>query len=332
MALPTAAIGPSVVAGQSVDSPVVRGAALSPMSGPVVSVPNAAALPQNGGQITVYTVHDGDTLSEIADMFGVSGATITSVNDLPAKPKLHAGETLVILPMSGYQHSVVKGETLGSISKTTGVPAGDIAYANDLDPAAMLSVGTLLVIPDTDFNTAPTISAKAQSLPTQAATPKAFAKMQSTVLTQGDTDITVHPIKDTSKRDIGSALLRPVSIAVGKVSQGAHGWDGSAVDIAAPLGTPIVAAADGVVLLARSEGYNDGYGQYVIVMSTIDGHQVETLYAHMSKILVSSGSTVSRGQQIGLVGKSGDATGYHVHFEVRGAQNPIAVDPNYTGE
>ena len=147
-----------------------------------------------------------------------------------------------------------------------------------------------------------------------------------------DASITVHPIKDTSKRDLGNAILRPVALASSIETQGAHGYNGDAVDLAAPAGTPIVASLDGTVLLAQTGGYNDGYGDYVIIMSEVGGHEVETLYAHMSKVIAVAATTVTRGETIGFVGMTGDATGDHVHFEVRGAQNPLALDPNYTGE
>ncbi len=82
------------------------------------------------------------------------------------------------------------------------------------------------------------------------------------------------------------------------------------VDFAAKMGTPIYAAADGVIKLAR---HNGGYGNCVFI-----DHQYgfETRYGHMQKILVRAGQRVKRGEKIGLVGKSGIATAPHLHFEV----------------
>ncbi len=92
------------------------------------------------------------------------------------------------------------------------------------------------------------------------------------------------------------------------------------IDMAAPCGTPILAAASGVVEQAGNH-YN-GYGKMVIIRHT-DGR--ETFYAHMNDIYVSVGDIVTQGEVIGEVGSTGDSTGYHIHFEVR--VNGVAQDP-----
>ncbi len=83
------------------------------------------------------------------------------------------------------------------------------------------------------------------------------------------------------------------------------------VDIAAPRGTPIVATADGVVARA---GWNKGYG---LAVEIDHGNGISTYYAHCSKIVVSPGTKVHRGEVIAYMGSSGKATGPHVHYEVR---------------
>jgi murein DD-endopeptidase MepM/ murein hydrolase activator NlpD len=98
--------------------------------------------------------------------------------------------------------------------------------------------------------------------------------------------------------------------------------DHNAVDIANNCGTPIVASADGLVVDAASSGYNGGYGNYVLIEHP---NGVETRYAHLQSLSVSIGDYVKQNQQIGLMGKTGDATGCHVHFEVLGAKNPFAT-------
>ena len=93
----------------------------------------------------------------------------------------------------------------------------------------------------------------------------------------------------------------------------------SGLDLAAPGGSPILAAADGTVKFA---GWNGGYG-YCIILD--HGGGIQTLYGHSSKLLVSAGQTVSRGQKIALVGTTGTSTGNHLHFEV--LNNGSTTDP-----
>ncbi len=94
------------------------------------------------------------------------------------------------------------------------------------------------------------------------------------------------------------------------------------IDIAAPRGTPIGAAAAGTVVFVGPRG---GYGNTVIIEQT-DGKQ--TLYAHADQLLVNVGETVQAGQTIATVGSTGRSTGPHLHFEVR--ENGQAVDPAAT--
>jgi len=93
------------------------------------------------------------------------------------------------------------------------------------------------------------------------------------------------------------------------------------IDLSARLGTPIYAAGDGVVKLAR---YNGGYGNCVFIDHL---YGFETRYGHMQKILVRAGQRVKRGDKIGLVGKTGIATAPHLHFEVHYKGNE--VDPQH---
>lgn len=89
------------------------------------------------------------------------------------------------------------------------------------------------------------------------------------------------------------------------------------IDISAPSGTPIHAAADGVVVFA---GWRRAYGNTVIVDH---GNGLATLYAHCSRVLVSEGEVVKQGQVIALVGSTGLSTGPHLHFEIRRYGEPI---------
>ena len=125
---------------------------------------------------------------------------------------------------------------------------------------------------------------------------------------------------------LGISLINPVSGVItsrfgsnDSVRSHAH----SGLDIAAPYGTPIKAAASGTVTFSGNAG--DGFGNYVIVSH---GNGVTTVYAHCSSLLVSSGQTVSQGQVIARVGSTGNSTGNHLHLEVR--KNGVTYNPqNY---
>ncbi len=100
------------------------------------------------------------------------------------------------------------------------------------------------------------------------------------------------------------------------------------IDLAAPGGTPIYAAASGYVQVA---GWSSGgYGNYVIIYhgSMSDGNAYSTLYGHMRSVATSAGKYVKQGELIGYVGSTGNSTGNHLHLEVwKGGKKANAVNP-----
>jgi murein DD-endopeptidase MepM/ murein hydrolase activator NlpD len=83
----------------------------------------------------------------------------------------------------------------------------------------------------------------------------------------------------------------------------------------------VYASADGVVTVADDSGYNGGFGKYLKIAHP---NGTETLYAHSMKLLVGAGQAVGKGEKVMLMGTTGRSTGCHLHFEVHGAQNPLA--------
>lgn len=112
--------------------------------------------------------------------------------------------------------------------------------------------------------------------------------------------------------------LKQMKLSSGFGRRGSGNHQG--VDLQAAWGTPIYAAADGVVVYAGSQ--ISGYGDTLIIRHRGD---IATLYAHASTILVKEGELVTRGQAIGYVGDTGNASGPHLHFEVR--VHSIPTDP-----
>lgn len=124
------------------------------------------------------------------------------------------------------------------------------------------------------------------------------------------------------KRPVIGFVTSPFGMRNGKLHAG--------MDIAAPIGAVIVAAADGVV---EAAGWNGGYGNYVRINhgKIGAGATLTTAYGHMSKIECTIGTRVAGGQLIGRVGSTGDSTGPHCHFEVRLNGNPVNPAPWLTG-
>lgn len=267
---------------------ITEGSALIANGGPEGTLADIESRPAKG-TITTYTVEDGDSLSGIASMFGVSTNTILWANDIKDAKTIKTGVTLLILPVSGVSHKVQKGETLASLAKKYDGNADDIAIYNGIESGSALVVGNTLIIPGGEV-------------------PKTVAKSTKT----------------TTKKSTASKVLPAISgffgnpLPGGRLTQGIHGYNG--VDIGAPAGTPIYAAAGGSVIIAKGSGYNGGYGSYVVIDH---GNGTQTLYAHMSSVAASLGG-IDKGQLIGYVGSTGRSTGNHLHFEVRGAKNPFA--------
>ena len=269
----------------------ISGEALLAFSGPSGTIADVASF-TSPGRISVYVVRDGDTLSEIATMFNVSMNTIIWANDLSGARDVHPGDRLIILPVSGLEYKIAKGDTLKSLAKKYSGDANEIAQFNGLDEDAPLAVGTAIIIPGGEIPAAPTTRT--------AAAPA----VRTAILGSG-----------------GSAQNGYYANPVpgGLFTQGIHGWNG--IDIGAPRGTPVYAAANGTVLIARNNGaWNGGYGNYVVITHS-NGSQ--TLYSHMRSAVALPGQSVVSGQLIGYVGATGRATGPHLHFEVRGAANPF---------
>ncbi|MES2225511.1 MAG: LysM peptidoglycan-binding domain-containing M23 family metallopeptidase [Patescibacteria group bacterium] len=288
-----------------------EGSALMNTSGPDGTIPaGTAAENPSVGAISVYTVKNGDSISGIADHFGVSVNTILWANDLTTKSTIKPGMSLVILPVSGTRHTVAEGETLSSIATKFHASTSEIATFNGLDTDATVVVGSTLIIPGGEAanTTAPAPAKKSSAASKPAATSAKKTTSKSTTKTG----------KDIGAASAGSGYYEnPVPGAI--LYQGIHGNNG--VDLSAPSGTPIHAAADGTVIISKADGgWNGGYGSYVVV-SHANGTQ--TLYAHMSKDIATVGETVSKGELLGYVGETGEATGNHLHFEVRGAKNPF---------
>jgi murein DD-endopeptidase MepM/ murein hydrolase activator NlpD len=233
-----------------------------------------------------YRVRSGDTLTGIAHRFGVSMMSIWWANHLTSKDELRIGELLVIPPVNGLVVTIADGDTLESIAQSTGVSADEIVSYNGLTDTNLV-IGQRLIIP----------GARGAAIATPKPAPRPAAKASR--------GTTYHPPPATYG---GGPFAWPVP--GGTISQYFHASH-PAIDIQAPFGSRVVAAAGGTVTFA---GWNDNGGGYQIWIS--HGSGLYTTYNHLSAINVGVGERVGRAQQVGRVGQSGWATGPHLHFEV----------------
>lgn len=234
-----------------------------------------------------YTVQKNDTLSKIADTFGVSEDTIRWANNI-SSDRLTAGQELKIPPVTGLVHTVVEGETVYSIAKKYKTDAQKIVNFpfndfEDLDTFS-LRIGQVLVVPDG-------VKAEAPAIARAVPVPQIVAGAAGVYIWPTQGSITQYPI-----------------------------WYHMALDIANPAAPAVMAARSGQIIYSGCLKW--GYGCHIIVDHG-DGYQ--TLYAHLQRLDADVGDSVAQGKVIGRMGSTGRSTGTHLHFEVR--KNGTSINP-----
>ncbi|MBI5044841.1 MAG: peptidoglycan DD-metalloendopeptidase family protein [Candidatus Levybacteria bacterium] len=253
-------------------------------------------------KVLTYTVQKGDTISTIAKKFGISTDTIKWSNDL-SSDAISVGDNLKIIPVTGILHKVGKGESIYTIAKKYDTEAQkivDFPFNEFANPETFALVdGQELIVPD---GIKPDVSQNQRNT---------IKQQQQTFFAQG-----AAPAVSAG----GFSFPLPGSTGVSQYAS----WYHMALDMTAPIGTPVVAAHNGTVTQVSIGSWDGGYGNNVWIS---DGQGTDTHYAHMSSVSVSVGQSVAGGRTVlGLSGNTGRSTGPHLHFEVRrnGAlQNPL---------
>lgn len=240
-----------------------------------------------------YTVAGGDTVSSIAQKFGISADTIRWQNNLTGD-KIKVGGTLQILQVTGVAHKVQKGDTVYSIAKKYDSDAQAVvdfpfnSFSND--ETFELAIGQTVIVPDGVMPKGATATPRPRQITPDAGT--VVASGQFAWPTQG-------------------TITQRFS------------WYHPGIDIANRSVPPVVAADSGKVELAGWD--SSGYGNMVLINH---GNGYKTRYAHLSQMMVISGQNVARGAAIGRMGSTGHSTGPHTHFEIY--LNGVRVNPlNY---
>lgn len=224
---------------------------------------------------TEYTVRPGDTVSEIAQRYGLRLDTLMSANTFDDVRRLLPGTVLSIPNRDGVFHAIMPGESLSSIASSYGIPVSAILDANDLR-SERLAVGESLFIPG--------------------------ARMDTTQLLLAIGELFQWPVRRFR-------FTSPYGMRIHPITGLWHLHNG--IDLAGPIGTPVLAARSGRVV--HMENDTAGYGRMIILDH---GGGFRTLYAHLDAFRVRVGQYVSTGQQIGTLGNTGRSTGPHLHFSV----------------
>jgi LysM repeat protein len=233
-----------------------------------------------------YVVLDGDTISSIAEKFGITVNTILWENGLTSNSLIRPGQKLAILPTSGVSHKIAKGDTLDKIAQKYQADKQKILEFNKLADEKDLQVGSTLFVPEGKPYYAPVPQTKTALAPVK----KIFEPVEIPV-------------------GLGDKMLWPTTTH--RISQ-YFSWRHTGLDIDGDFGDPVWAAEAGTVTtsvcLVRS------YGCHVIIDH---GNGKSTLYGHFQKIYVKVGQKVAKGEVLGEEGSTGWSTGSHLHFEVR---------------
>lgn len=265
------------------------GSAVSLAPAPSGAIRDTRTLRKNRSDIETYTVQSGDTISTIAQSFGLKSSTILWANNMGPTDYIRPGQQLKILPTDGIIYKVKKGDTLSKLAKLYDVSETEIIEQNHLEEDAALTVSIELLIPGAS----------------QRATIAPPTRIAQTPIIDRIADAIKRP--GSSPNSGNTSMIWPTS---GHVITQYWGWSHTGVDIDGHYDSPIYATEAGTVAVA---GWGTGYGIQAVV-----NHEggYKSRYAHMSKIFVTPGQAVAKGEVIGMVGTTGRSTGTHLHFEI----------------
>ena len=329
--------------GSVTTAPLATGASQNTVQSVALAPPTAAAVVPTNGR---HRVARGQTLFAISRQYGLPIRSLIDSNGLTPPYRLQAGQSLLI--PKARVHQVASGDTVYGISRRYGVDLSELVRQNAISAPYRITLGQRLVLPAAHDRSRSQVAALPVPAPKSESSAKALESIGSpqaanegppvpkrrpaalgNVLTAKKNEPTAQTAALSSKPApvpkppprAGSKFLWPVQ---GKVlsrygpREGGQHNDG--INVAAPRGTAVVAAENGVVAYAGSE--LKGFGNLLLIKHA-DGWV--TAYAHNETLLVRRGQQVRRGQAIARVGSSGNVSRPQLHFEIR--KGTRAVDP-----
>jgi lipoprotein NlpD len=274
-----------------------------------------------------YKVQPGDTLRRISEKTGAGSEAIAYENGIAAPFTIRVGQTLKI--PAGRWHRVEAGQTGIAIARAYGVEWSTIVAANRLSEPYILRTGQRLRLPSAAEVATMSVEARAAAFRLDIGD---LISGSEPALSASAEPMRPHPAAPGVKPK--RPLAATTAVAAATPFNGRFDWPvtgpllvkfgpqgggrrSEGINIAAPVDTPIRAAADGVVIYAGTD--IAVYGGLILIRHS---DRWTTAYGHAAELLVSRGQAVKRGQAIARTGTSGSVDSPQVHFEIRQGRTP----------
>lgn len=265
------------------------------------------------GATGVHIVEPGDTLWSISNRYKIGMRDIVLTNKIAAPFVLHPSQRIQLPPPMEYR--VREGDSLYRVSQINDVPISTIARLNNLRAPYTIQPGQTLRLPS-EHHKGAHHKQLAQASVKPSTKPSRSSAMAPKTISKARTPVSARAPASSGK------FSQPVSgRVVSRFGPKKGGLHNDGVNIAAPRGTPIGAAENGVVVYAGSELRGSGN---LVLLRHDNGYL--TAYAHLDKITAQRGSIIQKGQKLGTVGSSGSVASPQLHFEVR--KGTRALDPS----